>query len=244
MTVTTTIVESLRALVDLVLPAECGGCGLPSTVECLCPACAVALRVPPALVRPRPAPPGLPPCLAGAAYEGPVRRLLLEYKERGQRRLARPLGDVLGAVVEAGLPSVDRASPLALIPVPATAAAVRARHGDHMWALGLQAADRLRRRGWRAVQVLSPLRALPRPDSTTLDRYARRDVARSAFALRAEGVAMVGHHCRDALVVVLDDVVTTGATLAAVAGLLARADAPVAFAATVAATQRRVEAVA
>ncbi len=224
-------------LVDLVLAAECAGCGDRSDRDGLCGGCSGALRAAPAPARPSPAPPGLPPCLSAGAYQAVLRELVLAYKERGERRLALPLGAAMARVVLAGLPGVGRRTPLLLVPVPATAAAVRARHVDHMLALARRAAICLRLEGW-AVEVIRPLRALPRADSAHLDAASRAEAARTAFAPHRRRAAALPAAAADALVVVLDDVLTTGATLAAVSGLLARSGAPVAFGAVLAATRR------
>jgi predicted amidophosphoribosyltransferase len=176
--------------------------------------------------------------VSAAAYDGPVRAMILAYKERGQRVLAGPLAAALAAAVTEGLTGVDRSWPLTLVPVPTTAAAVRARHGDHMLALAREAALRLAGTGW-TVAVHRPLRALPRPDSAHLDREERAEAAHSAFAPRAGAVVRLRAGAPDSIVIALDDVLTTGSTLAAVARHLAAAGTPVAFAATVAATRLR-----
>jgi predicted amidophosphoribosyltransferase len=116
---------------------------------------------------------------------------------------------------------------------------MRARHGDHMLRLAQRAARRLRERG-RPIGVVTALRALPRTDSAHLDRRARAANARTAFVLRPSRVAAVRSAAEAGVqVVLLDDVLTTGATLAAVAHVLADAGVPVEFAATVAATRLR-----
>jgi predicted amidophosphoribosyltransferase len=221
--------EVLSGLVDLVLPSECAGCG--SAFKEVCDACADGLAGPPASTRPTPAPPGLPRCLALGAYEDPLRALILAYKERGRRRLAAPLGDALATVIRTGAPP---GRPLVLVPVPATAAARRARHGDHMLRLAHRAARRLRRDGW-AVAVACPLRALPKQDSAHLDRHARARAAVGAFTARRGDTRIRAGE----VVVVLDDVVTTGATLAAATTRLTECGVAVAFAATLAATRLR-----
>ncbi|MET8446919.1 ComF family protein [Streptomyces sp. NPDC005209] len=89
-------------LTDLVLPAECGGCGTPRTV--LCPECRAALSgAAPCRARPVPEPPGLPMVQAAAPYVDEVRAILLAHKERGALALAGPLGTALAGAVRAGL---------------------------------------------------------------------------------------------------------------------------------------------
>ncbi|MBD2818203.1 hypothetical protein ID867_11100 [Streptomyces parvulus] len=89
-------------LTDLVLPAECGGCGSARSV--LCPGCRTALSgAPPRRVRPAPEPPGLPPVHAAAPYADAVRAALLAHKERGVLALTAPLGAALAGAVRAGL---------------------------------------------------------------------------------------------------------------------------------------------
>jgi predicted amidophosphoribosyltransferase len=219
-----------------VLPTECAGCGEPCRLNGICPACAATLGRAAYPTRPVPEPDGLPLCLTGDEYGGVVRELILAYKEKGRRGLAAPLGDALAVVVRHGL---DRPRPLVLVPVPATAAAARVRNGDHMWRLARRVSRRLREGGW-PVRLAAPLRARPKADSTHLDRAARAREARAAFARRARRVPAVRSMARaGAAVVLLDDVLTTGSTLAAVATRLGEAGIPVAFAATLAATRLR-----
>ncbi len=235
--------SAVAGLLDLVLPADCAGCGGPAGWSGVCDGCLRALTGAPRAVRPSPSPPGLPPCFAAAEYAGPVRGLILGYKERGRRALAGPLGDALARVVLAAWPvrsaaGLDPMDPLALVPVPCTPAAIRARHGDHMLRLARRAARALRDAGCPA-EVATPLRALPKNDSAHLDRYERAAAARHAFVLRP-GAAQPLHTIADrAAVVLLDDILTTGSTMAAVAGRLLEAGVPAAFGVTLAATRLR-----
>lgn len=226
----------ISTLLDLVVPGGCAACGAAGRTA-ICPGCAAELAHAPEQRRPFPAPPGLPTCLAGGDYDGGVRELILAYKERGRRGLAAPLGDRLAAVIRAGWPVPG---PLALVPVPATAAAIRARHGDHMLRLAHRAARHLTADGVPVV-VASPLRALPRADSAQLDREERAAAARTAFVVRWRSEVRLSALAAIAdagAVVLVDDVLTTGATLAAAAEVLLRAGVPVTFAATLAATRR------
>jgi predicted amidophosphoribosyltransferase len=225
----------LASLVELVLPAQCAGCGGGGAGwSGVCGRCAAVLVTSPGATRPEPAPPDLPSCYALAGYAGPLRELILAYKERGRRGLCGPLGDALAMVVRSGVPAPP--GPLVLVPVPATAAARRARYGDHMLRLGRRAVWRLNSWGRPAV-LATPLRARPRVDSAGLDRHARARVARHAFVARPARVAAL--RALRTPVVLLDDVVTTGATLAAAAASLAEAGVPVRLAAVLAATELR-----
>ncbi|WP_413799609.1 ComF family protein [Streptomyces iranensis] len=85
---------------DLVLPADCAGCGRPGGT--LCGRCRGALRGSGACrVEPSPAPPGLPVVHAAVDYMDEARAVLLAHKERGALRLARPLGEALARAVRA-----------------------------------------------------------------------------------------------------------------------------------------------
>jgi predicted amidophosphoribosyltransferase len=225
---------------DLVVPGACAGCGAQRVrlSAGVCAGCVAALEaMRPYPTAPHPVPAGLPPCVTVGAYGGALRGVLLAYKEQGRYRLARPLGALLaGAVAQvAGGARV----PLLVVPVPSTARAARQRHGDHLARLSAHAVRRLRAAGWQAGLV-RPLRALPRPDSAGLDTPGRAAAAESSLRMRASrmphlrrGVMMGG------MLILVDDIITTGATLAAVTRLLGDADVQVKGAAVLAATRLR-----
>lgn len=232
------VLSLLAALGDLVLPGGCAGCagggGQPLRWG-VCADCSAAVeRLHPRAVRPDPEPEGLPPCAAQGEYADVLRELVLAYKDRGRHRLSRPLGRILAHVV-----TKVTTEPVALVPVPDTPAAARARHGDHLWRLARPAAARLRACGVPVV-LARALRATPRPDSAGLDAAAR--AAQAAASLRVRPARATGlRRWQDRTgghVVLLDDVITTGSTLAAAAGRLAGAGVPVTGAAVLAATRR------
>jgi len=228
-------------LVDLVLPTRCAGCDR-SGAGPVCAGCAGALDgLVPVPVAPDPAPAGLPPCVALGPYEGALRGVLLAYKDDGRHRLAGPLGDhlarcVASAVLRAGFPA---GTPVILVPVPSTAAAARVRHGDHMDRLARRAARALHRRSWPAA-VGRPLAARPKPDSSRLDAAGRARAARDGFRVRPGQARRVGAAASaGAVLIAVDDVLTTGSTMAAVAHRMAGSGLRVAGAATLSATRRR-----
>jgi predicted amidophosphoribosyltransferase len=223
----------LAALADLALPAACAGCAAPGTG--LCPACAAALTTGVREAVPTPQPPGLPPCWAAAAYTGVVRATLLAYKEHDRRDALPSLGGALAdAVVAAARAAGDSPGPALLVPVPSTPAAVRARGGDHVDRLARAAAARLWREGWspRVVRLLAVARR--RRDSAGLNAADRR--ANLAGAFRWSGRSPRGP---TGPVVLVDDLITTGATLAEATAVLRTLGIGPVYAAVVAATVRR-----
>jgi predicted amidophosphoribosyltransferase len=235
---------TLGALTDLVLPSDCAGCGSAAlgTTGGICPDCTAELaRLVPYETAPTPTPYGLPVCIALGPYGGVLRELVLAYKDRGRHRLARPLAVQLARGVAAGAVRLGHppGSPVVVIPVPSTAAAARQRHGDHMRRLARETVRTLNGLGWPAA-MSSVAAARPRADSAHLSAADRVAAARDAFqtrsapARRVAAAAAVG-----ACVIVVDDVVTTGATLASLATRLTSDGVAVRGAVTLAATRRR-----
>ncbi|MFC8988921.1 ComF family protein [Streptomyces sp. NPDC057115] len=200
-------------LTDLVLPPECGGCGRPRAV--LCPRCRTALgRTGPRRVMPEPRPPGLPPVHAAARYADEVRAALLAHKERGALALAAPLGEALAGAVRAALAApggrVARGPRVLLVPVPSARRAVRARGHDPARRIAFAAAGELRRAGVPA-QVLPALRQRRDvADQSGLDARQRQANVAGALAV-APGT---GRLLTEGRVVIVDDLMTTGASLA------------------------------
>jgi predicted amidophosphoribosyltransferase len=239
--------SALLAAMDLALPAECAGCSqLPGLLCATCGSAFVASARP---AWPQPSPAGLPPPWAVADYDGAVRAALLAHKEQGRAALARPLGEALGRSVRAALASPVRpagpchpvralpAARVVLVPMPSRRGAVRERGRDPTLAIARQAARLLRGEG-RDVSVRPVLRMADSvQDQSGLDAHARAANLRDSVLLPERWVA---HLSRPGTrVVLVDDIITTGATLAAAAVTVRSAGVEVVGAALVAATRRR-----
>jgi ComF family protein len=218
---------------DLLLGASCHGCGQPWWG--ICPRCRgqVASRKP-FVTAPDPCPNGFPLTVASSPYDRILRRVINAHKERQALILTRFLAERLALSVQALLvaaPNVAPAPRIALIPIPSAARTVRQRGFDATGAIARVAARRLRAR--YPMTVRSALtQARPVADQAGLSARARYQNLSGAFRLRERITT-------GAAVVLVDDLVTTGSSLAEAARVLREARIPVLGAATVAATMRR-----
>lgn len=193
-------------MLDLVLPAECGGCGAPATRWC--PRCAAELALrsdQPHLIAPR-TDPGVPVFALGR-YAGARRRAIVAVKERGRADLIAPLAgalaDAVGRLHRWGM----LAAPAVLVPAPTRWPAARRRGGDPVTRMAAAAAADPRLHTPVTVAPLLRLAVRAR-DSVGLDAAARqRNLAGRVLWRRAAQAPPAG---AEALLV--DDIVTTGAT--------------------------------
>ena len=230
------------AAADLVLPVDCAGCHRPGEPR-LCPPCGAPLLTAAACRWPEPVPPGLPATWSAAAYAGPVAAAVLAYKEHGRAGLRAPLGVALGGALLAAVAAGDpTATGVVLVPVPSAPATVRARGRDCTRDLARVAARQARRAGLPA-RVLPLLTQLRRPrDQAGLDAGERRRNLDGALRVGASAAGrwrLAVLQEQGVAVVVVDDVLTTGATLAESARALVAAGIGCGGAAVVAATPRR-----
>ncbi|HET7902656.1 MAG TPA: phosphoribosyltransferase family protein [Candidatus Nanopelagicales bacterium] len=219
------------SLFDDVRP--CAGCRGPAGP--ICARCGHAFRAPAFRVD-RPGTLALP-VVASATYDGPVREALIAFKDHGRWSLRDVLGASLGHALSrllagrleqrrepaelpplgglevpdlSAFPAAPRAVRFLLVPVPSTRASVRARDGDHVTELAERAEERLPRLVLHTVPGLMVVRR--RHDQVGLGRAER--AANLAGSMRATDTLLRRASPPGTGVVLIDDIVTTGATLA------------------------------
>lgn len=187
----------IESLTRFIWPGRCGGCDallLPHE-RCLCLLCQAETRA----CGPFPPPPGLDWAWALSFYEGPMARAIPRWKYQGRQALGRALAAELARacpVREAAL----------WIPVPMSSRRLRTRGFDQARCLARGLA---RGRGRLSDGGLERVRETDA--QAELDRQARRTNLEDA---------VVGRRSLSGAVVLVDDVVTTGATAQACARAL------------------------
>ena len=191
--------DAVSALLDLVLPQLCAGCDGPSGP--LCADCLTVWGRRPHRCAPRP---GCPPSWAVGPYAGIHRRVLLAYKEGRADSLAAVLGGRLAAAYAAsGLVGPDTL----LVPVPGRGPP----RDPHAPVTRLARACLAHAGGPAAGSVLPLLRHRGRPRRQAGLGRADRLANRAAGTLVAERPP---RGRGGGAAVVVDDVLTTGATAA------------------------------
>ena len=179
-------------LLDLLFPPRCAGCGRQGFAWC--PACAAAIE--PVVVTPLE---GVH-LIAGGRFGGPLQRAIHTYKYRGRRGLAAQLTPALASAVRAAEVRVEA---LCFVPLH------RQRHRERGFNQAQEIAKVLGKALGLAV-VPGLVRTRVTPAQVGLTQSERRQNLTGAFAWQAPSPApqRLG---------VVDDVCTTGATLAAAA---------------------------
>lgn len=204
-------------LLDLVLPPACAACGRTGAV--LCDRCTVGLAAPDDgafVVADAGVVVGDTLLLAiGAfAYQGPLRRALGRLKYAGAARVARPLA---AAATPTFARLTDISGPATVVPVPIHPARQRQRGYNQARLLASALAERQR------LKVGEPLmRAQATERQHRLDRVARLRNLRDAISMRP-GAAV------PRVAIIVDDILTTSATLEACASVLVAAGTETAY---------------
>ncbi|UXA19337.1 ComF family protein [Mycobacterium sp. SMC-4] len=187
-------------MLDLILPLQCGGCGVAGSKWC--PICARELAVrpdEPHVVTPR-VDPGVP-VLSLGRFAGSRRRAIVAVKEHGRADLVAPLATALGDALNKLVTWSVLEIPLTVVPAPTRRTAARRRGGDPVTRIAEKAVAQLPD---LTVTPALHLRAFTR-DSVGLSSADRqRNIAGRIRVSRP----VSGH------AIVVDDVVTTGSTAA------------------------------
>lgn len=218
------------ALLEILSPTRCASCERPGTL--LCDRCRNAMvRVDASSACPRCGAPfgdllctecrelemASDRCLAATVFDGVPARLIRAYKDAGERRLAPIIAELMldaasiaeeqvGGHWNGLLRSAD-----AVTFVPATSMAFQRRGFDHMEAVACAFSER------SGIPLLDALAKRGRSDQRALGRSGRREQARGAYQVVAN---VSGRR-----LLLLDDVITTGATISSAADALKQAGA-------------------
>ena len=224
---------ALADIVALGAPSACAGCGGPGPA--VCAECARCLQGAARVHRPTPTPPGWVPAHVVADYDGTTRAVMTAWKERGRRDVSVHLAGPLVCAITAAVTALDAAggpascgAEIAIVPIPASSAA-RRRRGEDAWERVVRQAMQQCPTDAR-LRLVRALRLVRQPiDQAGLTASERRDNLAGALACVAAPAGRV---------IVVDDIVTTGATLAEAARALGEAGVVTARAAAIAATSR------
>lgn len=213
--------RAFREALGLLLPLACVGCGEPDVA--LCDTCMSSVGDPPA-VRTLD---GSCPVWAGADYDTVLRRAILALKNEQRTDLAAPLAFILRRAFDLALVELPRRSgtiaDLRLATMPSSSAAYRRR--------GYRPVDRVLAKAGLVAE--HPFRLVRQPDDQIgLGRAGRQ--RNLVGSMRASG------RVDGRTFLLVDDVITTGATLLEARRALTVAGARTAGAVVIAATRRRI----
>ena len=217
-------------ILSLLFPKRCPFCNrvIPETERC-CEGCREELPLAAGKVCPRC---GKSPCICGEEsvlsgvfpaflYEGPATRAILRMKFYGRPAIARHFAPFLAEALPKEL-SFD-----AIIPIPMTKAAVRRRGHNQAALLGRFLSEET---GIPCRELLIKVRKT-RPQHTLNARQRRKNL-HGAYDLAA-GADVSGQ-----VLLLCDDIITTGSTLWEAAGVLLEKGAKAVYAVTAATTMR------
>ncbi len=227
--------ELAAAAVDLFLGSACVSCSRPGGVLCL--DCGADLQQLPYPSWPTPRPAGLRQPFAVTTYDGSAKAAIIAHKEHGVLSLAKPLGQALAlsvlAVLAASPSNLAGDRPALLVSPPTSADRVRARGHDPLLRVVRSCVRALARSGVHVATGRCLERVREVADQSGLSASDRTANLAGAFLVRPR----VRQGLAGRAVVVVDDVLTTGATATEVCRSLEAARAEVVGVAVVAATR-------
>jgi ComF family protein len=209
-----TLARVASFLQELVLPVDCAGCG--AAGPALCGDCRARIRPEPTVRDVS----GVP-VVSALAYAGVVQPVIVAFKNEGRTNLAAPLAAALREAVAAAVAEVE-GDDLLLVPMARTRRSAVERGYDPVRLL-------LRRAG---LPHIDALRLVRRPEDQL--RLGREERFANLDGVSAARVPLAGRR-----VLLVDDVVTTGATIAEATRSVHAAGGHVLGAATVASTPLR-----
>jgi ComF family protein len=212
-------------LLCLIFPPKCIFCGALTDARspAVCPKCLDAIRLSAARA-PRPEGAFFRRAVTALTYEGPVRKAMHRFKFSGKQSFAAPLAQVLAYAVRQQLDApVDL-----IVPVPTNRANLRKRGYNHAALLARELSRRLDAPWLDALGKRRETRPM-----FGLRAAQRRANVLGAFALAAPPEAVQGRH-----ILVVDDIITTGATVSECARILLEGGAASVSCAAVAAVRK------
>jgi ComF family protein len=190
--------RALESVLDVLAPPACLACDAPADGKPFCPDCWAPLTLG------RPARLECAPLIVIGAYRPPLSTAIVRFKYQARPELSRPLAQMLAPALDEAALSRDAA----LVPVPLHPRRLATR-GYNQAALLAQELAALRQRQCHPL-LLRRVRETEQQVGKSLSE--RRQNPDGAFLLRRAGPTRV---------VLVDDVVTTGATVRACAQALA-----------------------
>jgi ComF family protein len=185
----------LNPLLDLVYPKKCPGCHIPSINICV--DCKSFWQGPPVTIV---LDQNKVPVISVAQYRNEVRSVLLAYKENGERESGKVLTE---ALIRARL-EIVRDSICTLVPIPSNPKSIRRRGRDFLMDLCTQVSIQS---GDNVLSLFAVNRNVK--DQSKLDEKQRSQNLVGAFDCNSKNLNLALR----SPVILVDDLLTTGATL-------------------------------
>jgi len=235
----------LRTLLEIIYPKKCHGCKskieAPSTEELVCRDCwgKIKVNLPPFcshcgrhLETKRTAKNICPECIkyrlhfdrafSPCQYQGVLADLIHEFKYKGKDYLAAPLGRLMTDFISTydfPISDIDQ-----IIPIPLNSSRLREREFNQAEALGSLIADKFN----RELNKKSLVRSWRNKTQTQLKKAQRIDNVKGSFSIKNNS------GLKKKNILLIDDVLTTGATCSEAAYALKQAGANIVFVLTLA----------